>query len=234
MSIRLLTFDLDDTLWDVGRIVRRADQEMMQWLAVHYPAMVAQFDAAGFFELRREVHAANPEQRHDLNLMRRKTLELALLRSGHDDAIAAAGSEAAFAVFAQWRNTVDFFPEVISTLEGLRQQYPLYALSNGGADIARIGLSPIFSLHLSAASVGAAKPNPAIYLRALEHAGVNPEEAIHIGDHPVEDIEAAQKVGMRTIWMNWQGKEWPLERRADGEVWEFRELPGIITELAGA
>jgi putative hydrolase of the HAD superfamily len=231
--IKLLTFDLDDTLWDVGAVVRRADREMMNWLALHYPQLVAQFDQAGFFALRREVHAANPDIRHDLGALRLRTLELALHRSGHDLATAQRGARDAFAVFFRWRNTVEFFPDVMTSLQALRPLYPLYALSNGGADIAHMGLGHIFSLHLSAASVGAAKPDPAMYRQALQHAGLEPAQAIHIGDHPQEDIAAAQQLGMKTIWVNRQGKDWPLEQRADAEVSDFTNLPALIRQLAG-
>jgi len=231
--IKLLTFDLDDTLWDVATVIRRADREMMVWLAANYPALVAQFDQAAFFALRREVHAQNPDIRHDLGALRLRTLELALLRSGHDEATAQRGAADAFAVFFQWRNTVDFFPGVIETLQQLRPHYTLYALSNGGADIAHMGLASIFSLHLSAASVGAAKPDPAMYVQALQHAGVDAEQAIHIGDHPEEDIAAAQSVGMKTIWVNRQGREWVLPQRADAEIGDFEGLPALIAQIAG-
>jgi len=230
--IRLVTFDLDDTLWDVGAVVRRADQQMMAWLAGHYPQLVAQYDQAAFFALRREVHADNPAIRHDLGALRRLTLELALQRSGHDAATATQGAADAFAVFFRWRNTVEFFPDVRPVLDALGQRYTLYALSNGGADIAELGLAPPFSLHLSAASVGAAKPDPAMYRQALQHAGVAPAEAVHIGDHPQEDIAAAQSLGMRTIWVNRQGREWPLPQRADAEVSTFNDLPALIGRLS--
>lgn len=232
--IQLLTFDLDDTLWDVKSIIVRAEAAMMDWLNAHYPALTAQIDSDAFRALRAEVYLANPDIRHDLTALRLRVLETALRRSGHDGSSSEEGARGAFEAFFQARNTVEFFPDVLNTLEALKQDYALYALSNGNADIRRIGLSHVFSLHLSAASVGAAKPDPAIYLKALEHAGLSAAEAIHIGDHPEQDIEAAQKVGMKTIWVNFQGQPWPLEKRADGEIAQFAELPAVIRNLAGA
>jgi putative hydrolase of the HAD superfamily len=231
--IKLLTFDLDDTLWDVEALVRRADRDMMDWLAVHYPQLVAQFDPVAFFTLRKQVWVENPDIRHNLAELRLRTLALALRQSGHSDAEAEQGSKAAFDVFFQSRNRVEFFPDVMPTLEALRRDYTLYALSNGGADIAHMGLSHIFSLHLSAASVGAAKPDPAMFLKALEHARVEPQEVIHIGDHPEQDIEAAQKLGMNTVWVNIKGATWPLDVKPDAQISKIGELASCITHLQG-
>lgn len=231
-TIQLLTFDLDDTLWDVRSIVLRADAAMMRWLGENYPKLAEHFDQSDFMALRAEVYQQNPGIRHDLGALRRQTLELALHRSGHSESECEIGARAAFDVFFHERNIVEFFPGVIPTLEALKQQYPLYALSNGGADIAHMGLGHIFSLHLSAAAVGAAKPDPAMYLKALEHAGIDPANAIHIGDHPEQDVEAAQKVGMKTIWVNFQDKPWPLEQRADGELKAFEQLPELVARIA--
>ncbi len=230
-DIRLLTFDLDNTLWDVESIILRAERGMMIFLDQHYPALGAQFDGRALRELRNEMVLLHPEIAHDLTRLRMATLEAALRRSGHSESSSAEGARAAFEVFFQGRNTVEFFPNALETLAQLKQQFTLYALSNGNADIRRIGLSHLFSLHLSAADVGAAKPDPAIYLRALEHAGLRPDQAIHIGDHPEQDIAAAQSLGMRTIWVNFQGQDWTELRRADGEIQTFAELPAVIARL---
>lgn len=44
------------------------------------------------------------------------------------------------------------------------------------------------------------KPQPEIFYKALKQLSVQPEESIYVGDHPVNDIEGAQRVGMKTIW----------------------------------
>lgn len=229
--IKLLTFDLDDTLWDVATVVTRADQAMRDHLAAHFPRFTEKFDTLAFYNLRRTLNAQYPERKHDLNAMRELALVTALRECGYL-ADAESGAAAAMQVFSTWRNTVDFFPGVMETLTALQKQFPLYALSNGGADIAQLGLDNIFSLYLNAARVGAAKPNPRIYRQALEHAGLEAHEAVHIGDHPVEDIRAAQSVGMKTIWINRHGKPWELDGAPHAEVADFRQLPAIVATLA--
>src|SRR5690606_20593838 len=79
---------------------------------------------------------------------------------------------------------------------------PVAALSNGNADLARIGLDHLFSAQLSACSFGSAKPDPAIFLAACELLAVPPAEVLHVGDHPEADVAGAARAGLRSCWIN--------------------------------
>ena len=57
------------------------------------------------------------------------------------------------------------------------------------------------------------------------------DEAIHIGDHPIQDIQAARDVGMKTIWVNWLNQPWPLTMQPDAIVTNFEDLPDAIESL---
>ncbi len=71
-----------------------------------------------------------------------------------------------------------------------------------------------------------------MYLAALAAAGVAPEEAIHIGDHPEQDVAAAAALGMKTIWANIQGLRWPESLSPpDAEMAAFSELRSLIYRL---
>ncbi len=48
---------------------------------------------------------------------------------------------------------------------------------------------------------GIKKPDPAIFEMAIKQLNLSPNQCIYIGDHPVNDIEGAAKVGMETIWL---------------------------------
>lgn len=230
-QLRLITCDLDNTLWDVQSIIVRAEQQMLAFLAAEYPALTERFDRASLHELRLQIQQEQPEIAHDLTALRKGVLRRALQQSGYDDATANSGSEAAFAVFFQGRNTVEFYPGALDALAELAREYPLYALSNGNADIRRIGLGHLFRKHLSAADVGAAKPDPRIYRAALAHAGVAPGQALHIGDHPEQDIDAARRVGMKTVWTDFHGLAWPADLApADAEA---RDFPAVVAAVRG-
>ena len=82
--------------------------------------------------------------------------------------------------------------------------------------------------------VGIGKPNPKLYLRAAESVGVRPEEAMYVGDHPINDIDAANRAGFVTAWNRREGKHLDLvgATRPDHVIHNFWDLLDVLeTEL---
>jgi putative hydrolase of the HAD superfamily len=63
----------------------------------------------------------------------------------------------------------------------------------------QFGLGSLFSVIVTPADAGAAKPDPRIFERALEHLAVSPGRALHIGDGAVDE-EGAAAAGMQFAW----------------------------------
>lgn len=232
MTIRLITFDLDNTLWDVEPIVARAEKTMRDWIRQHHPVFVANFDLREMARLRHEVASDRNDIAHDLTALRIEVLRRAFVEGGYVAGAAEQAAQDAFDVYYEGRNAVEFFPGALEALTALRAEFDLYALSNGNADIQRVGLGHLFSRHFSAASVGAAKPDPRIYQAAIAASGLRPEEILHVGDHPEQDIAAAAGVGMRTLWVNFTDQVWPGLPPADAEITAFDELVPLVRQLA--
>lgn len=232
MAVKLLTFDLDNTLWDVEAIVTRAEKVMRTWIREHHPEFSQRFDFRNFIALREAVLRERIDIAHNLTELRLEVLRRAFAGAGYAVEAAEEAAQAAFEEYFRERNVVEYFPGALEALRELRAEFDIYALSNGNADIQRIGLGHIFSRHFSAISVGAAKPDPRIYRAAIEAAGVAPEEIIHIGDHPEQDVVAAAQVGMKTVWVNFAGQPWPELPPPDAEMRSFAELPALVRRLA--
>src|SRR3990170_8912099 len=62
--------------------------------------------------------------------------------------------------------------------------------------LAELGIARLVDAVITSADAGAAKPDPAIFLLALQHLGVRPARALHIGDEEVDE-EGARAAGMR-------------------------------------
>jgi putative hydrolase of the HAD superfamily len=76
--------------------------------------------------------------------------------------------------------------------------------------------------------VGVEKPEPEIFHIALERIGTDASESLFVGDHPVNDIDGARRVGMRTAWVK-RGREWPEELQPPDHVIDHvAELAGLI------
>jgi 2-haloalkanoic acid dehalogenase type II len=222
--LRLLCFDLDDTLWPVRPVIIRAEHRLRNHLDAVAPEVHQRLGPEDFAAFREARLGADPTLRHRLSALRRLVLEDALRASGYEEAETLAAE--AFEVFFDARNDVAYFEGTLEALEALSRRYTLAALSNGNADIRRLGLERIFAFHFNAEGVGAPKPQPAMFEAALQRAGLGPEQAVHIGDHAVDDVQGAAAVGMKTVWVNESGAPWPGPGPAPD--WVVPNIPALL------
>lgn len=224
--IQALSFDLDDTLWDIWPVIARAERLLHDWLARHHPELTALYDAGALRELTAEVAAVRPELAHDRSALRRAALCLAAERAGIVEEFC---EHRAFRVFQQARNEVELFPETLPVLSRLRTRYTLFALSNGNADLGLIGIDHLFELALNPEGTGLAKPEPAMFLEPCRMLGLEPARVVHIGDDPELDVAGASAVGMRTVWFNRSARPWTEGRCwPDAEIRSLSELEDVL------
>ncbi|MCB1824983.1 MAG: HAD-IA family hydrolase [Candidatus Competibacteraceae bacterium] len=223
--IKAITFDLDDTLWDIWPVVERAEQLLHDWLTARYPRMTERFTPLELRDLSAEVSAARPHMAHDRTWLRKAALNLAARRAGYRE----FDVDSAFEVFFIARNAVEPFADVRPTLERLARRYTLASLSNGNADLRLIGLHDVFAFSLNAIDVGAAKPEPLMFELARQRLAAQPEQIVHVGDDPEHDVFGAARAGFRTVWVNRTNREWPGGPRAEAEIGRLPELEGVLT-----
>ena len=225
LGIRTITLDLDDTLWEIAPVIRRAEERLRDWLATRYPRIVELHDPDDVIELRAEVLVEYADRAHDLTFVRCQVLARMGVAAGYGDGFV----EEAFAVFEEERNTIELFPEVRVALESLASRYRIVAVTNGNARLDRIGIDDLFDAFVSARSAGAAKPARPIFDAAVEAGGAEPHETLHVGDHPEMDVHGARSAGLRTVWVNRNGATWPGSLpRPDGIVRDLAELDELL------
>ena len=196
--IRLLSFDLDDTLWPTKPVIMAAEQELYQWLTREAPRIVRDLSIMDMRERRMAFMEAHPEVSHDLTLVRRRTLALLLEEYGYDPRRADEGT----ALFRTARNRVTPWEDVLPVLRRLKQDYLLVSVTNGNAQVDQTPLRDCFHLNLGAAEVGAAKPHPALFLALREWSGLSFEQMMHVGDDLERDMLPACGLGMATAWVH--------------------------------
>lgn len=79
-------------------------------------------------------------------------------------------------------------------------------------------------------AVGYRKPEPEIFMMMCDKLGVKPEECIFVGDNPVNDIEAAHRIGMKTVFKDNHYFKAPGETMMDYRIEDLSELFNIIGE----
>ena len=228
-KIRAIGLDLDDTLWPIWPTIERAEVQLNQWLHPRAPtAARVVADTAQRLQLREVLARERPDLAHDMSAMRRELIRMALARAGEDTALA----EPAFEVFFEHRMRVDLFADALPALRYLASRFPVVAISNGNADVGRVGIGKHFAASLSAHLYGVAKPDPRIFHAAAAAVGVEPHEVLHVGDDPALDVLGGLDAGMQAVWLNRTGQDWPHARQPHGTVTDLQQLCGIL-EAAG-
>jgi FMN phosphatase YigB (HAD superfamily) len=224
-KIKAVTIDLDDTLWPIWPTIERAEKVLHDWLSDHAPMTAALFaNPAALREIRNEMTMARPELKHDLSALRRESIRLALYRAGEDPLLAGA----AFEVFFAERQRVTLFDDALPALEFLAARYPLVALSNGNADLARIGLAHFFRASISAREFGVGKPDPRIFHAAAGAVDTLPDAILHIGDDATLDGLGALNAGMQAAWLNRSDALWPHEQEPQVTLTHLGELRDLL------
>ena len=229
--IRVITFDLDDTLWDVTPTLLRAEAAQNAWLAEHRERVTEEFDAAEMRRLRMRTFELHPELKHHISNLRRQALYEIQLHCGYSEELARQGAEAAFDEFLRVRHQVEPYERALEVLEALSERFVLGALSNGNADIFKVDIGEYFDFAFSAEQIGASKPMPDMFHASMKETGARSFEMVHVGDHPEHDVAGAQAVGMYTVWANYSGAEWSGDTPADEEVRDLEELPEAVTRI---
>jgi putative hydrolase of the HAD superfamily len=230
MRIRALTLDLDDTLWPIGPVMLRAEQRLDAWLREHCPPVADAYPIPAMRALRDRVAGENPGLAHDFTSQRLLCLRAALQPHGYGD----AHVEAAFAEFYSARNEVECYGDVLPALERLAARFPLVSLSNGNADLGRIGLARFFHFSISSRAFGKAKPAVEIFHAACAGLGLAPHEVLHIGDDPLTDVVGAANAGLRSAWLNRSGAAWEHPVCPDLVVSDLNELAATLEQALAA
>jgi putative hydrolase of the HAD superfamily len=224
-KIKAITLDLDDTLWPIWPTIERAERALHVWLAEHAPMTSALFaNPAALREIRNETTTARPDLKHDMSALRRESIRLALGRAGDDPQLA----EPAFEVFFAERQRVTLFDDVLPALEHLSARFPLVALSNGNADLRRVGLAHFFRASICAREFGVGKPDPRIFHAAAGAVDTMPEFILHVGDDVTLDALGALNAGMQAGWLNRSDALWPHEQEPHVTLTHLGELKDLF------
>ncbi len=220
MPIRAVFFDLDDTLCDtIGTREARARQAF-EAIARERPALDGEAFVSRVMEPTGDrVVRGVPAVVRDLGL---------------------GGSEAGRAAIGAWFfdgciELLCAFEGVGETVERLRGDHALGVITNGDGKLQRaksLRLELGIELVVISAECGFEKPDPRIFAHAVSLAGVEPREAVFVGDRLDVDIAGAQAAGMRAVWFNhWGGSLNGTTAEPDAVIERFGELPGVLAKL---
>ena len=126
------------------------------------------------------------------------------------------------------------FPHLHSMLKELTlQNIKLGMITNGYGqfqldNIQALGIEHYFDVILISEWEGIKKPTPDIFNRALAKLQVSAAYSMFVGDHAINDIEAAQNVGMKAMWKR---NDASPTQKADVIINELNEIPIVVQQL---
>lgn len=211
-NINVISFDLDDTLWDGTQVILHAEQAMLAWMQDHTPRVFQNFSASQLRDKKIQFIKSHPHLAYKVSAAREQFLFSLFSELNYDNALKLA--QACFHAFYEARQQVVLFDDVLDVLANLKQHYRLIAITNGNADIHKTGLGDMFEFCLQGEDFTQPKPHAEIFLHALGRLNSEAGAVLHVGDHPVQDMQGAYEVGIQTCWLDDGSRQWEQDFNA--------------------
>lgn len=231
-DLHAVFLDLDDTLSDELHHMRSAYAAAVDRLPEPLDPTRASAFLDAYMDIAIDLYRRNAWD----ELSREARLESALQRAGVEPGDLPARIVEGY--LRNYHEGLRLLPGAGRLLE-IAGRYRTCLITNGRSDrqrekIERLGLAGRFDHILISEEFGAAKPDPAIFRRALSLTAVEPHQAVMIGDNALADIAGAAAVGVHAIWVNVHG--WALPTASvtpEHEVPDAAEAATLLESRAG-
>jgi putative hydrolase of the HAD superfamily len=216
-AIRAVIFDLWDTLIDFDPVIGRAFQDRVAERLGRNPDELATLWVEG-------------RGRRESGPLRDYLVELG--------AEADAAEELAALRLESTRPLLKPRPGTLETLAELRRRgYALGLITVCSEDVEQLWeetpFAGMFDATAFSCSVGLRKPDPRIYHLALDELGVDPGQAIFVGDGANDELAGAERVGMRAVLIHREGEEPQWDEVRDWQGPRITEIPQVLSHLGG-
>ena len=210
-EIQLITFDLDDTFWDIRSTIINAEINSRKWSEDRIGEKIEWGTFEDFMKIRGELIKKDSSLEYDLGMLRKKTIAYHTKKYFRDPTVLDEFIEDAYKFFLEERHKVTFYKDVIAVLEELSSKYQLGVLTNGNADINKLGIGHLFNFSISSMDVKSNKPDKGHFDKARKLSQVDFKNTLHVGDHPVNDVLGARDLGINAIWFNQSNLDWDID-----------------------
>jgi len=228
-KIKMITFDLDDTLWDNKPTITNAEIKTREWIEDRV-GTIEWGDLHDFLQLRETLIKKDRSISWDISKLRIEIFKEKIKGLASADDITKL-AEDAFDYFLKKRHEIELFPGVEGALKALSENYMLGVLTNGNADIYRLSIGKYFEFSISSLEAQDSKPNKSHFELAKSHLpNLEYNEMLHIGDHQINDIFGAHAIGIEVLWFNNTKALWEQDFEKPDQFYDWKSLGKIIEE----
>ena len=186
-KVKVISFDLDDTLWDNSGVIEKCEQQLYDFLCEKHPPFVEHYSKEAMHRVSEQFLAQELPHFDNMTTLRKAVIKHMLLETAGDLNLV----NQAFAVFYHWRNQIQIPTITYQLLGKLKQQYSLFAVSNGNSNLYWLGLMEYFEKHFIAGIDGRAKPSAEMLQKICQLKNLQPQELLHVGDNHDTDIQSS-------------------------------------------
>ena len=228
-KIKMITFDLDDPLWDNKPTITNAEIKTREWIEDRVGA-IEWGDLNDFLKLREALIRKDISIAWDIGKLRIEIFKEKIKGLASADDITKL-AEDAFNYFLKKRHEIKLFPGVESALKTLSENYMLGVLTNGNADIYKLSIGKYFEFSISSLEAQDSKPNkPHFELAKSYLPNLKYGEMLHIGDHQINDVFGAHTLGIKVLWFNNTEAPWEQNFERPDQFYDWHSLAKIIEE----
>jgi len=232
-KIKLITFDLDDTFWDIRSVIVNAEINSRKWVEDKIGEKINWGSFEDFMQIRDELIKNDKSLEYDLGMLRKKTIAHYTKKYFNNKKDFNEFIEDAYRFFLKERHRVIFFKDVVRVLKKLSSKYKLGVLTNGNADVNKLEIGHLFDFSVSSVDVKSNKPKQGHFLKARELSQIDYKNILHVGDHPLNDIWGARKLGINAIWFNINNIEWDLDDEPPIEFNKWSKFIDLVEKNYG-
>lgn len=226
MRYKLILFDNDDTLMDFQAGNRNAVGLLLDEFGYFHPDRYAQYEA-----VNRECWAELEQGRMAQSRLRLERFTRFFARYPVPGDAARAAER--FVTLLSRQSIL--LPHALDVVRAIAEKLPVVIVTNGMTVIQRnrFARSPLTALArdiVISEEVGVSKPRPELFWLALERQGVDPRDALMIGDGAGSDIRGANNAGIDACWYNPSGKALPEGVHAEYVISDIRDCVKIALQ----
>ncbi len=197
-EIKLISFDLDNTLYDNWPVIKKAEEKSQGYLKQAFEKQNKVYNHQTFLSHRERLLALKiklPEEQkrqfENLSWLRERVLKKCCESLENHDKIALQS----FQIFIDYRNRVSIREEIRAMLNQLSGKFALATITNGNCDAGQLSISHLLERNYSPTQGFRAKPHPEMIFRLFEDFSLEPNQVLHVGDQYESDGIAAEEAG---------------------------------------
>lgn len=196
--VKVISFDLDDTLYDNVPVMKRAEEEFARYLCERYALPQSASEPAFWHEAKDRLAAADPELYNDVTFLRALGLMQTFKELGRPLPGGLNEAGALVREFVRIRSSFEVPQSSKELLLKLRERYIVCAVSNGNSDLNLNDLHSYFDHDLRPQRpFPRRKPYSDLFDNLGQLTGAKPTEILHVGDEPLSDLRGAVLAGVQ-------------------------------------